>query len=262
MKKVFLKSALILTSILALTSCEKKTKTDHPKAKLTKQLSTEKTKVINDSVSITEVEHYMTKEQQEKHTPDMVLKELEAGNERFMNGNLTARDHSKARAKVADHQYPKAFVLSCMDSRVPVEDVFDQGIGDLFVGRVAGNIANKDILGSMEYACKVAGTKVIVVLGHANCGAIKGAIDNVKLGNLTNVLDQIKPAINMTSFAGPKTSDNYDYKHQVSLNNVKNTIKNIREKSPILKEMEDKGQIKIIGAFYSLTNGHMEYVQK
>ena len=163
---------------------------------------------------------------------------------------------------MAAGQFPKAVVLSCLDSRVPVEDVFDLGLGDIFVGRVAGNFVNVDFLGSMEFACKVAGAKLVLVLGHQHCGAVKGAIDNVKLGNITAMLEKIKPAVKMSQdFVGEKTSKNDDFVKYVSENNVKYAIQQIREKSPILKEMENKGDIKIIGAFYNLTDGSLELIK-
>lgn len=152
--------------------------------------------------------------------------------------------------------------MSCLDSRVPVEDVFDQGLGDIFVGRVTGNFVNEDLLGSMEFACKVAGAKLVLVMGHQDCGAIKGAIDDVKLGNITAVLTKIKPAVAMSQdFAGEKVSKNNAFVRHISENNVRLTMKNVREKSPILKEMEDKGEIKIVGAFYRLTDVTLEFIK-
>lgn len=206
--------------------------------------------------------HVMTAEEQAKLTPDEVLRQFKAGHERFINGRLTMRDHSEQVRKSAPGQFPKAMVLSCLDSRVPVEDVFDQGIGDVFVGRVAGNFVNVDLLGSMEFACKVAGAKLILVLGHQHCGAIKGAIDDVQLGNITAMLAKIKPAVAMSQdFQGEKVSSNPAFMKRVNENNIRNTLKTIREKSPILKEMEAKGQIKIVGAFYRLTDGTLEFVE-
>src|SRR5580765_8282364 len=140
-------------------------------------------------------EKVLTKAEQDALTPDMVIQSLKEGNKRYVNNDLTQRDHSALVRAAAGGQYPKAVVLSCLDSRVTVEDVFDKGIGDLFVARVAGNIVNEDILGSMEYGCKVSGAKLILVLGHRSCGAIKAAIDNVKLGNITAMLTKIKPAV-------------------------------------------------------------------
>ena len=204
----------------------------------------------------------MTKAEQDSLTPDQVLQEFKDGNERFNSGNVTQREHSeKVRKAVTGGQFPKAIVLSCVDSRVPVEDVFDQGLGDVFVGRVAGNFVNTDLLGSLEFACKVAGAKLIIVMGHQHCGAIKGAIDDVHLGNITAMLKNIKPAVKMSqSYDGEKTSKNDDYVKVVNKNNIRNTVSQIRVKSDILKEMEEKGQIKIAGAYYSLLTGKLEFV--
>lgn len=208
------------------------------------------------------ITHVMTKEQQAALTPDAVLQDFIEGNKAFNSGNNTPRDLSLQARKSALGQYPKAVVLSCLDSRVPVEDVFDQGLGDIFVGRIAGNFVNEDLLGSMEFACKVAGAKLIVVMGHQHCGAVKGAIDDVKLGNITTMLSKIKPAVKMSQdFAGEKTSKNEEFVKHVSENNVRYSIQQIREKSPILKEMEAKGEIKIVGAFYRLSDGMLEFVK-
>ena len=211
---------------------------------------------------VQKVEHLLTKEAQDKLTPDQVLAEFKDGNERFRKGIETHRDHSEQVRNYESGQYPKAIVLGCIDSRVPVEDVFDQGIGDLFVGRVAGNVVNEDQLGSMEYACKVAGAKLVMVLGHEHCGAVKSAIDDVKLGNITAMLTKIKPAIlKSQDFTGEKTSKNEAFVKHVCENNVRNTIEQIRAKSPILKEMETKGQIKIVGAYFDLSDSSLEFVQ-
>ncbi len=202
------------------------------------------------------VEKVFTAEEQAALTPDMVIELFKAGNQRFMNNDLTARNHSEQVRNSTFSQFPKAIVLSCIDSRIPVEDVLDKGIGDLFVARVAGNFVNTDILGSMEYACKVSGAKIILVLGHEHCGAIKSAIDNVKLGNITEMLSNIRPAVeSLSDFAGDKTSDNENFVHAVCEQNVKNAVAEIRLKSPILKEMEDNGEIKIVGAIYNMTTG-------
>ena len=211
---------------------------------------------------VQKVEHLLTKEAQDKLTPDQVLAEFKEGNERFRKGIETHRDNSEQVRNYESGQYPKAIVLGCIDSRVPVEDVFDQGIGDLFVGRVAGNVVNEDQLGSMEYACKVAGAKLVMVLGHEHCGAVKSAIDDVKLGNITALLTKIKPAIlKSQDFTGEKTSKNEAFVKHVCENNVRNTIEQIRAKSPILKEMETKGQIKIVGAYFDLSDSSLEFVQ-
>lgn len=245
-----LKSLVTLCTAMLLISCNNTTKTE--KSSL---LST----VKEDAKPV--VSHVMTKEEQTRLTPDAILQEFIEGNKRFQSGTTTVRDHSKQARKSAPGQYPKAVVLSCVDSRVPVEDVFDQGLGDIFVGRVAGNFVNEDLLGSMEFACKVSGAKLVLVMGHQHCGAIKGAIDNVKLGNITAMLSKIKPAVEMSQdFKGEKTSKNDNFVKHVSENNVLYTMNQIRIKSPILKEMEDKGEIKIVGVFYNLTNGTLEFL--
>lgn len=205
----------------------------------------------------------MTQEEQAALTPDSIWQQFLEGNRRFQAGVTTVRDHSAKARKSAPGQFPKAFVLSCVDSRVPVEDVFDQGLGDIFVGRVAGNFVNEDMLGSMEFACKVTGAKLIVIMGHQHCGAVKGAIDDVKLGNITAMLSKIKPAISMSQdFKGDKNSMNESYVKHVCENNVIHTLGQIREKSPIIKEMEDKGELKIMGVFYSLMDGTLEVVEE
>ncbi len=207
------------------------------------------------------VTHVMTKEEQGKLTPDQVLQQFVEGNKRFHSGTTTIRDHREQIRKSAPGQFPKAVVLSCLDSRVPVEDVFDQGLGDVFVGRVAGNFVNEDLLGSMEFSCKVAGAKLIIVMGHQHCGAIKSAIDDVKLGNITAMLSKIKPAVKLSQdYKGEKTSKNDEFVKLVAENNVRYALQQIRERSPILKEMEDNGEIKIVGAFYTLTDGTLEFI--
>ena len=204
-------------------------------------------------------EKTLTAAEQKALTPDRVIQSLLEGNRRFVNNDLTARDHSALVRNASGGQYPKAVILSCLDSRVPVEDVFDKGIGDLFVARVAGNFANDDILGSMEYGCKVSGAKLILVLGHQYCGAIKSAIDHVKLGNITHMLSNINPAVTKSAdFKGDRSSKNEAYVDYVMKNNVRHTIAVIRTKSPILKEMELKGEIKIVGAWYNLKTGEVQ----
>lgn len=204
----------------------------------------------NKSPKVTyENRHVLTKEEQAHLTPNQVLLEFKQGNERFKNGNIAQRNHSEQiRKEATGGQFPKAMVLSCLDSRVPVEDIFDQGIGDVFVGRLAGIFLNTDLLGSMEFACKVAGAKLVLVLGHQHCGAIKGAIDDVKLGNITSMLENIKPAVAMSKdFKGEKSSRNESYVKFVNKNNILNTINQIRAKSEILRTMENKEEIKIVG---------------
>ena len=208
------------------------------------------------------VEEVLTQEQQKALKPDDVIKTLKEGNDRFTNNDLTARDHSKQVRNSTFSQYPKAIILSCVDSRVPVEDVFDKGIGDLFVARVAGNIVNEDILGSMEYACKISGSKLILVLGHEHCGAVKAAVDNVKLGNITAMLQKIRPTVEMIEYEGEKNSKNKEFVHMVCQSNVKNTIAQIRMNSPILKEMENNGEIKIVGSLYDMDNGNIDWLEE
>lgn len=206
------------------------------------------------------VEDVLTKEEQDALTPDMVIQSFKEGNDRFTRNDLTARNHSEQVRKSTSAQYPKAIVLSCVDSRVPVEDVFDRGIGDIFVARVAGNFVNEDILGSMEFACKVSGSKLILVMGHEHCGAVKAAIDNVELGNITPMLAKIRPAVDKVEYTGDRSSKNTNFVHMVCESNVQNTIAQIRLNSPILKEMEDNGEIKIIGAVYDMDSGKVSFL--
>lgn len=248
----------ILSLIFILTSCiacEQQQK-ETPK----KITETEEAKTVIPSAEIL-VEDVLTQEQQAALTPDMVIQSFKEGNDRFMRNDLTARDHSQQVRKSTNAQFPKAIVLSCVDSRVPVEDVFDRGIGDVFVARVAGNFVNEDILGSMEFACKVSGSKLIMVLGHENCGAVKAAIDKVELGNITPMLTKIQPAVAMVNYEAEKTSKNAEYLHLVCESNIKNTMEEIRKKSPILKEMEDKGEIKIVGGVYDMDNGKVSFLK-
>ncbi|MGB0176359.1 MAG: carbonic anhydrase family protein [Owenweeksia sp.] len=206
------------------------------------------------------VEDVLTKEEQAALTPDMVIQSFKEGNGRFMRNDLTARNHSEQVRKSTNAQYPKAIVLSCVDSRVPVEDVFDRGIGDIFVARVAGNFVNEDILGSMEFACKVSGSKLILVMGHEHCGAVKAAVDDVKLGNITAMLAKIRPAVEAVEYSGARTSENDEFVHLACESNVLKTIENIRKQSPVLKEMEEKGEIKIRGAVYDMDSGEVAFM--
>ena len=205
----------------------------------------------------------LTAEEQSQLTPDQVIEILKKGNEEFVNNQLTVRNNTELVKDAANGQYPAAVILSCLDSRVPVEDVFHRAIGDVFVARVAGNIVNPDILGSMEFACKVSGAKLILVLGHEHCGAIKSAIDDVELGNITELLSKIKPAVNQskTTFEGEATSSNDTFVEKVCHTNVELMVDEIRKNSPILKEMEDNGEIKIIGAMYDLHSGKVDFFE-
>lgn len=199
----------------------------------------------------------ITKEVQDVLTPDNVLQDLLEGNERFINDKNQAVDNSALVSQTTGGQFPKAVILSCIDSRVPVETVLDQAIGDVFVARVAGNFENADILGSLEYSCKVAGSKLVLVMGHEACGAVKAACDGVELGNITHLLSNILPAVNQSAkeVEGEANSSNKAFVAKTVENNVQLTINRIREKSPILKEMEDIGEIKIVGGVYSLQTG-------
>ncbi|MBI4740717.1 MAG: carbonic anhydrase [Betaproteobacteria bacterium] len=199
----------------------------------------------------------LTQSVQAGFTPDSALAVLKAGNARFVSGKTLRRHHKSAIGKTALGQYPYASVLGCIDSRAAPELVFDQGIGDLFTARVAGNVVNEDILGSLEYASKAAGSRLVVVLGHTGCGAVKGACDGAQMGNLTMLLDKIKPSVNAASTPGEHNSKNHAFVDEVTELNVKDVIKNIREKSAILKELEDQGKIKIVGALYDTSNGRV-----
>lgn len=204
----------------------------------------------------------INKELQDSLTPDSVLKDLQDGNERFINNTLENVSHLDLVQETITGQYPKAVVLSCIDSRVPVEQVFDQAIGDVFVARVAGNFENTDILGSIEYACAVAGSKLIFVLGHESCGAVKAACDGVELGNITSMLANITPAVekSATEIEGEKNSSNKEFVAKTVENNVLLTMNRIREKSEILSNMLDENKIKIVGGVYSLSTGKVSLV--
>ena len=202
----------------------------------------------------------LTKEQRDRMSPAQVIDELKKGNERFRTGKMAPRDYLAEKRSSASGQYPAAVILGCVDSRVPAEIVFDAGIGDTFNGRVAGNVVNDDLLGSMEFACAVSGAKLVLVLGHTACGAIKGAIDDVVLGNLTGLLARIKPAIPETKFEGEKSSKNPAYVDAVARTNVRVALENIRRRSPVLTDLEKKGSIHITGAMYDLATGVVDFV--
>ena len=206
---------------------------------------------------MTLINNAINKEGQDALTAASVLQDLLDGNTRFVENNANTVDTSALVKQTIGGQHPKAVVLSCIDSRVPVELVFDQTIGDIFVARVAGNFENTDILGSLEYSCKVAGSKLVFILGHESCGAVKAACDHVELGNITALLDNIQPAVKKSEgeVSGEHNSSNTDFVNQTIKNNVLLTIDRIREKSPVLNEMEANGEIKIVGGVYHLSNG-------
>jgi carbonic anhydrase len=207
------------------------------------------------------VERVLTQEEQAALTPDQVLTALKQGNQRFLSGTVTSRDHSSQVRSAANGQFPKAIVLSCVDSRIPVEDVFDRGIGDIFVARVAGNFENTDILGSMEFATAVSGARLVVVMGHSDCGAVKAAIDGAELGNITAMLENIKPAIDsLADYDGDKTSANPDFVRKVTVRNIEISIEDIRKRSPVINNLEREGKVKIVGALYDMETGAITFL--
>jgi len=201
-----------------------------------------------------------TQETQAAMTPAEALSRLKEGNARFVANRQAGRDLMEQVRITGEGQYPFAFVLGCVDSRVSPELVFDQGIGDIFSARVAGNFVNTDILGSMEFACKVAGSKAIVVLGHTKCGAIMGACDHVQLGNLTGMLGNLMPAVDaVPAPAGGRSSQNAEFVQQVADKNVELTIEAIKKRSPVLNEMLENGEIAIAGAMYDVETGKVSF---
>jgi carbonic anhydrase len=202
------------------------------------------------------------KESQTSMTPEMAINILKEGNERFVSNLKFNRNFLQQVNETRDGQWPFAVVLSCIDSRTSAELVFDQGLGDIFSVRIAGNIVNEDILGSMEFACKVAGSKFIVVLGHTKCGAVKGACDHVELGNLTTLLAKLQPAVSCeTQTTLNRDSSNAIFVENVAKINVEEAVGEIQAKSPILKEMIDKGEIGICGAMYNVETGLVDFYE-
>jgi len=206
-----------------------------------------------------------TRETQATMTPQKSLQYLKEGNQRFQNNLKANRNLLEQVNDTSDGQFPFATILSCIDSRVSAELVFDQGLGDIFSVRIAGNFVNEDILGSMEFACKLAGTKLIVVLGHTSCGAVKGACDNAKMGNLTKLIEKITPAVNAIKEPkekGLRNSSNLDFVDKVAEKNVQLTIDRIHAESPILTEMEKNGEILIVGAMYDINTGEVVFFEE
>lgn len=203
----------------------------------------------------------LSKEERDGMTPDAVIERFKQGNLRFRENRPVKHDFLEQKRSSVAGQYPAAVILSCIDSRAPAEIVLDAGIGETFNSRVAGNISNRDILGSMEFACAVAGAKVVLVMGHTRCGAVRGAIDNAELGNLTGLLDEIKPAIAKTAYSGERKGINYDFVDAVARKNVEMTIENIRKNSPVLKDLEAQKKIKIVGSMYHLSGGKVEFFE-
>jgi len=217
----------------------------------------------NESTASVELsDEVLTKEAQDALTPEQILQGLKDGNERFVNNNLTPRDYPAQVRATTDGQYPEAVVIACIDSRVPVENIFDKGVGDIFVARVAGNFVNEDILGSTEFATAVAGSKVVVVMGHEHCGAVKSAIDDVEMGNITAMLSNIEPAVERAeeSYEGDESSGNDEFVTNVVNTNVRYTIEQMRERSSIIAELERNGDVVIAGAFYDLDTGEVTFL--
>jgi carbonic anhydrase len=201
----------------------------------------------------------LTKDARDQLTPDQIIEAMKQGNERFRTGKMSTHDYlAQKRATIAG-QNPAAVILSCIDSRAPAEIIFDARIGDAFNTRIAGNIANDDVLGSLEFACAVAGAKVVLVMGHTACGAIKGAIDGAQLGNLTGLLNKIKPAVDATHYAGERTSKNNEFVDEVAKTNVRLTLDAIRERSNVLAALEKDGKVKIVGSMYRLVGGRVDF---
>lgn len=203
----------------------------------------------------------LTKKERDGMTPDKVIEHFRQGNLRFRKNRLAKHDYLAQKRASAAGQFPAAVILSCIDSRAPAEIILDAGIGETFNSRVAGNISNADMLGSMEFACAVAGAKLILVMGHTGCGAVRGAIDNAQLGNLTGLLNKIKPAIDKTTYTGERKGSNYDFVDAVARKNVELTVQDIRNNSPVLKDLEDKKKIKIVGCMYHLAGGKVDFFE-
>ena len=201
----------------------------------------------------------LTKAQRDKLTPDQIIELMKNGNKRFRLGKESPHDYLAQQKASAKGQYPAAVILSCIDSRAPAEMIMDLGIGDTFNARVAGNVSNDDILGSMEFACKLAGAKVVLVMGHTRCGAVKGAIDDAQLGNLTGLLGKIRPAVAATKYQGERSAGNYGFVDAVARTNVELTMADIRSRSSVLADLEKSGAIKIVGAMYNLETGVAEF---
>jgi carbonic anhydrase len=206
------------------------------------------------------VEQPTSKAEQSALSPQEAFNQLKAGNQRFVSGDELWNDYGKERQETAAAQYPYAVILSCIDSRGPIEAVFDQGIGDVFSVRIAGNIVDEDVLGSLEFACKLAGAKVIAVVGHSDCGAVKGACSDAKLGNLTGLLNKIKPSVEEARQELPDVSaTDKKFVNKVTDLNVQHVLKEIREKSPVLLEMVESGKILIVGGVHDLGSGEVRF---
>lgn len=203
----------------------------------------------------------ITQEMQASLTPDQAINLLKSGNQRFQSGNVQHRDLISEAKATSQGQYPFAVILSCLDSRVPPEVIFDQGLGALFVARVAGNVINPDILGSMEFGTQLSGAKVIAVIGHTRCGAVRGSCQQAKLGNLTGLLEQIQPAIAATAKQTKKNCDDWAFVDEAAKNNVRMIMKEIPEKSPVIKKLLADKKIKLIGGMQDLATGQVTFFE-
>jgi carbonic anhydrase len=201
----------------------------------------------------------LSQAQRDKMTPDQIVALMKKGNKRFATGQRQDHNYLRQQRESAKGQYPAAVLLSCIDSRAPAETIMDLRIGDVFNSRMAGNISNPDVLGGMEFACKIMGAKVVLVMGHTSCGAIKGAIDNAELGNLTGLLAKIKPAVDATQYSGERSAKNYAFVDRVARKNVELTMAAIRRDSPVLAGMESSGAIKIAGSMYNIETGVIDF---
>lgn len=208
------------------------------------------------------INHTHTQDSQAAVSPDAAIQLLKDGNQRFISKSTLNRSFDKQIELTSGGQYPFAAVVSCIDSRIPTEIVFDQGIGDIFNARVAGNFVNQDILGSLEFACKLAGSKLIVIMGHTSCGAVKGACDHAELGNLTAMLDNISPALEevKTAEGVDRSSKNIDFVNEVAVQNVHLTIAKLKMDSPVLNEMIENDEIKVVGAMYDVASGKVSFI--
>lgn len=223
------------------------------------QVQTTGTDTVAKAASAQDPSPALTKTVRDAMTPDAVLNGLKAGNERFLNRTPLYRDYADQIADTSAGQFPSAVILSCIDSRIPTEVVLDQGIGDVFNARVAGNIVNAEILGSMEFATAVAGAKLVVVMGHTACGAVKGACDNVDLGNVTSLVTNIRPSVEAVAGQSCTSSDS-SMVDKVASHNVERTIDEIRKQSQIMTDLESQGKIKIVGAMYDISNGKVTFM--
>lgn len=253
----FVNVSLILSLPLLMTACGDAEEKNEAVETTEETIMTDQTTEMDADITLTQAER-------DALMPADVVAEFQEGNLRYIKNELTPRNREARRAATGAAQYPTGMVLSCIDSRVPVEEIFDVGLGDIFVGRVAGNFADEGMLGSMEFATKVAGSKVLVVMGHESCGAVKSAIAGVELGNITAMLEHIKPAIAMTDNfpEDQRTVENEEYVLEVIKNNVLHTINEIKEDSPIIAEMAENGEIKIVGAYYDVDTGAVEFLEE